>query len=80
MKTQPIKLLIGGLLGALLMIVMACTPKPSAPAAMTKDDSPKFEETWESLATSEQESEWFKDAKLGIYFHWGIYSVPAFIS
>ena len=22
--------------------------------------------------------EWFKDAKLGIYFHWGIYTVPAF--
>lgn len=22
--------------------------------------------------------EWFLDAKLGIYFHWGVYSVPAF--
>jgi alpha-L-fucosidase len=22
--------------------------------------------------------EWFKDAKFGIYFHWGVYSVPAF--
>ena len=22
--------------------------------------------------------EWFRDAKLDIYFHWGVYSVPAF--
>jgi alpha-L-fucosidase len=22
--------------------------------------------------------EWFRDAKFGIYFHWGVYSVPAF--
>jgi alpha-L-fucosidase len=40
----------------------------------------KFEETWESLATIEREPEWFKDAKLGIYFHWGPYSVPAYDS
>jgi alpha-L-fucosidase len=37
-----------------------------------------FEETWESLATVDREPEWFKDAKFGIYFHWGLYSVPAF--
>ncbi|MCD8165163.1 MAG: alpha-L-fucosidase [Bacteroides sp.] len=24
------------------------------------------------------EAEWLKDAKFGIYFHWGVYSVPAF--
>lgn len=38
----------------------------------------KFEETWESLSSIEREPEWFKDAKFGIYFHWGVYSVPAF--
>jgi alpha-L-fucosidase len=38
----------------------------------------KFEETWESLAAIDREPEWFKDAKLGIYFHWGVYSVPAY--
>jgi alpha-L-fucosidase len=38
----------------------------------------KFKETWESLATAEKEPEWFKDAKFGIYFHWGPYSVPAY--
>lgn len=24
--------------------------------------------------------EWFHDAKLGIFIHWGLYSVPAFAS
>ena len=37
-----------------------------------------FEERWESLARVNEEPDWFKDAKFGIYFHWGVYSVPAF--
>ncbi len=44
----------------------------------SKEAKVKFEETWESLATNVREPEWFKDAKFGIYFHWGVYSVPAF--
>lgn len=38
----------------------------------------KYEPTWESLSKHEAEPEWLKDAKLGIYFHWGPYSVPAY--
>jgi alpha-L-fucosidase len=38
----------------------------------------RYEPSWESLAKHEAEPEWLKDAKLGIYFHWGPYSVPAF--
>jgi alpha-L-fucosidase len=33
--------------------------------------------TWDSLAKHAAPA-WFNDAKFGIYFHWGIYSVPAF--
>jgi len=36
----------------------------------------KFEATWNSLRTHET-PQWFKDAKFGIYTHWGVYSVPA---
>jgi len=36
-----------------------------------------YEPEWESLI-QHPEPEWFKDAKFGIYFHWGVYSVPAF--
>ncbi|QHI69316.1 alpha-L-fucosidase [Tichowtungia aerotolerans] len=35
-----------------------------------------FEPTWESLAKANTSPEWFEDAKLGIYCHWGVYSVP----
>lgn len=37
-----------------------------------------YEPNWESLANHTTEPEWFKDAKFGIYFHWGPYSVPEF--
>lgn len=33
---------------------------------------------WESLSKHEAAPQWFQDAKLGIYFHWGVYSVPAY--
>jgi len=31
----------------------------------------KFQKNWESLSTVNQVPDWFKDAKLGIYTHWG---------
>ena len=33
--------------------------------------------TWESLSNYKT-PDWFRDAKFGIFIHWGIYSVPAF--
>jgi alpha-L-fucosidase len=33
---------------------------------------------WKSLKQRNPAPEWFRDAKFGIYFHWGVYSVPAF--
>ncbi|WP_129113963.1 alpha-L-fucosidase [Halegenticoccus tardaugens] len=36
----------------------------------------EYEPSWESLDSHEL-PEWFRDAKLGIFIHWGIYSVPA---
>jgi len=37
-----------------------------------------FQPDFESLEKVNPAPEWFKDAKFGIYFHWGVYSVPAF--
>jgi len=37
-----------------------------------------FEPTWESVKQHPSAPEWFRDAKFGIYFHWGVYCVPAF--
>ena len=38
----------------------------------------KYTASWESLSAHDQEPEWFQDAKFGIYFHWGVYAVPAY--
>ena len=40
---------------------------------------PKFQPTWQSLEKY-QIPDWFRDAKFGIFIHWGVYSVPAFES
>ncbi len=37
-----------------------------------------YKANWKSLANHNEEAGWLADAKLGIYFHWGVYSVPAF--
>lgn len=37
----------------------------------------KYENSWESL-NSRPVPSWFEDAKLGIFIHWGLYSVPAY--
>jgi len=57
-----------------MFLLAACTPsgKKSEPAKQY------YEESWEELARANEEPDWFKDAKFGIYFHWGVYSVPAF--
>ena len=36
----------------------------------------EYEPSWESLDRHEV-PEWYHDAKLGIFIHWGVYSVPA---
>ena len=37
----------------------------------------KYLQNWSSL-TKHPIPQWFRDAKFGIYTHWGIYSVPAY--
>ena len=39
--------------------------------------SQKYQSTWESLEQYEC-PDWYRDAKFGIFIHWGVYSVPAF--
>ena len=36
--------------------------------------------TWDSVDQHPAAPEWFQDAKFGIYFHWGVFSVPAYDS
>jgi alpha-L-fucosidase len=43
----------------------------------TEANGQKYDSTWNSLAKHET-PDWYENAVLGIYFHWGVYSVPAF--
>ncbi|WP_093910260.1 alpha-L-fucosidase [Streptomyces sp. cf386] len=47
----------------------------SAPAAPRT-----YQPTWDSVNRHPAAPEWFRDAKFGIYFHWGVFSVPAYDS
>ena len=46
--------------------------------AFADEAKPAYTPDWESLFRHEEAPLWFQDAKFGIYFHWGVYSVPAF--
>ncbi len=69
------KSILSIMLIAVLLASCGTSPKKRTEEASIK---PKYEETWESLAKHNEQPEWFQDAKFGIYFHWGVYSVPAF--
>src|SRR4051794_25872498 len=43
----------------------------------TADHEGPFRPDWESLQKYEAPA-WYRDAKFGIFIHWGVYSVPAF--
>lgn len=43
----------------------------------SSSDVKRYDPTWESLKGYTVPG-WFKDAKLGIFIHWGVYAVPAF--
>src|SRR5205085_4451516 len=48
------------------------------PAVAQRAGSPhRYEPTWDSLKRYEA-PEWYRNAKFGIFIHWGVYSVPAF--
>ena len=57
----------------LLVCVTAMTVNISG-----QTQGPDFRPTFASLEKASPVPEWFKDAKFGIYFHWGVYTVPAF--
>ncbi|MCT4586831.1 MAG: alpha-L-fucosidase [Carboxylicivirga sp.] len=59
------------IVGLMLISFFSCQQKRESTIAK------KYEANWASLAQHKADPEWFKDAKLGIYFHWGLYSVPA---
>jgi alpha-L-fucosidase len=53
----------------------ACMCRPAS--AVIPPFPGRFAPTWESLSQYNV-PDWFRDAKFGIFMHWGVYSVPAY--
>jgi len=70
------------LFAALLAVILAAVFAPAP--ALSSQDKPDlavpagpFRAEWASLENF-QAPDWYRDAKFGIFIHWGVYSVPAF--
>lgn len=67
------------IVAAMLWLAAAATPRPAVQGDVALASGKKhYEPTWESLARHGAAPKWYRDAVLGIYFHWGVYSVPGF--
>ena len=49
-------------------------------AAAASADGFRYDPNWESIRSHYQVPDWFRDAKFGIFLHWGPYAVPAYMS
>ncbi len=61
------------------LIILAATVVtwlPPSHAQETRTGTGRYEPNWESL-DSRPAPQWWKNAKLGIFIHWGTYAVPA---
>ena len=63
---------------SIFIIVLAIISFACSSSTNQTTGQKQFEPNFESLSRKEAAPEWFADAKLGMYFHWGPYSVPAF--
>ena len=75
-QSQPLTMTRRSLLvGVAAVAGVASLQSPRAFAA-TSAEANVYEPTWESL-DSHPLPAWYDDAKLGIFLHWGVFSVPA---
>ncbi|WP_188459895.1 alpha-L-fucosidase [Marivirga lumbricoides] len=66
------------LFGSLLFVATQSCNEKALSQTETTSAEVHYEANWDSLANYEETAEWFKDAKFGIYAHWGVLSVPAY--
>lgn len=60
------------------LIFIGCNNSKPKTEKQQEEEKPRYANNWDSLATYEEAPEWFKEAKFGIYAHWGVLSVPAY--
>ena len=61
-----------------IWVLLAAALIAALPTITRADEDAPYTAQWQSLEKHQAAPEWFRDAKFGIYFHWGVYSVPAF--
>ncbi|AWB66677.1 alpha-L-fucosidase [Saccharobesus litoralis] len=80
LNLTPLKLSIGLSLSlSVAGLIAGCShlaPNTDAHATSGQQTTKVYLPTWQSTKTHKTPN-WFLDAKFGIYFHWGPYSVPA---
>jgi alpha-L-fucosidase len=62
----------------ILMILLAVGGAAGQDGAERATSTGHYEPTWASLSQHGSAPKWYQDAAFGIYFHWGVYSVPAY--
>src|SRR5574344_2702167 len=74
-----VRLLLVGLLSMATSATMAMAANDSKPVgALEPMAAGPYEPTWSSLEQYDEAPEWFKDAKFGIWAHWGPQCEPGF--
>ena len=73
MMKNNVKIAIASLSLLLVLVMSSCGEK----SERITDGKIQYEPNWESLSRWEV-PEWFDRAVLGIYCHWGVYSVPGY--
>jgi len=76
-KTRVLNIVLIFMCAVFFLMISACSEKTTSEPISTAQKT-KYVPEWESLYEYNEAPEWFRDAKFGIYFHWGVYSVPAF--
>jgi len=65
-----------------LVLILSCTGQksytPDIESFVSSNGTDIIQPDSASIAENYSIPEWFKDAKFGIFIHWGVYSVPAF--
>lgn len=68
------------LLAGTTAVVAAAVATDLLSARNAQAAAARYTPTWDSVRRHTAAPEWFRDAKFGIYFHWGVFSVPAYDS
>lgn len=62
----------------LILCSSVCTSCTSRKKEDNKNKTPQYTDNWDSLSSYNEAPKWFREAKFGIYAHWGVLSVPAY--